>query len=126
MSPPPEKYRIAALLRELIARNGAHPEVLERRLGWEPGRLEALLESRLPLAFGDVLRVLPFLGVTPAELFAWLYGFDLSCLDSEAAATLAAAGPQKQRAMDRLFERSLRAVRRAIARKPWRAKTDAD
>lgn len=117
MSPNPEEYRIVRLLRELIVRNGTRPETLERRLGWAPGRLEALLEGRLRLAFGDVLQVLSLLGTTPAELFAWLYDLDLPGVAPDAAATLATAGPKRQRAMDRLFERSLRVVTNAIARR---------
>lgn len=130
MSPHSEEHRITWLLRELIVRSGTRPEIVERRLGWEPGRLEGLLDGRLRLAFRDVLQVLPLLGATPAELFAWLYGIDLPDVASNDAATPAAASPKRQRAMDRLFERSLRAVRNAIARralpKPTRTGTDED
>ena len=71
----PEERRIAGLLRELIAQGGAPLDVLEKRLGWEPGRLSSLLEGGLRLGFEDVLEILPLLETTPTEFFAWLYGF---------------------------------------------------
>ena len=41
MTMHPEERRIAGLLRELIVQSGAPLESLEKRLGWEPGRLRA-------------------------------------------------------------------------------------
>ena len=71
----PEERRIAGLLRELVVQSGAPLEALEKRLGWEPGRLASLLEGSLRLGFEDLLEILPLLETTPTEFFAWLYGF---------------------------------------------------
>src|SRR4051794_5544231 len=71
----PEERRIAGLLRELVAQSGAPVDALEKRLDWEPGRLESLLEGSVRLGFEDVLEILPLLETTPTEFFAWLYGF---------------------------------------------------
>lgn len=115
-----EESRIAALLRELIAQSGTTLEVVESRLGWEPGRLTVLLDGQLALSFDEVLDILPLIGATPIEFFAGLYGFEardaLGALGG-VPEPLAPSGLQKQRAMDRLFERSLKAVRKAIARR---------
>lgn len=107
MEPYPEEVRIADLLREMIAHRGVSPTALEQRLGWEPGRLTAFLDGRQRLSFDHVLEILPLLGATPTDFFARLY-------DSMPPA---AKTPSRQRAMERLFERSLRAVRNAIARR---------
>jgi hypothetical protein len=120
MSPHPEERRIAGLLRELTVQNGARLEVLEQRLGWQPGRLLNLLEGRLRLSFEDVLEILPLLSTTPSDFFAWLYGFDAR--DGEpageegAARALMEGGPAPQ-AVDRRFEASLRVVRSSLARR---------
>jgi hypothetical protein len=118
----PEERRIAGLLRELIVQSGAPPETLEKRLGWEPGRLSSLLDGRLRLRFEDVLELLPLLSTTPTDFFAWLYGFEAR--DSGASGTgektepAASAGDSMaQRALDRRFEQSLRAVKSAISRR---------
>lgn len=116
MAPYPEEDRIADLLRELIARSGMSPAALEQRLGWAPGRLTVFLDGRQRLSFDAVLEILPLLNTTPTDFFARLYG----------SLPPAANTPSKQRAMERLFERSLRAVRSAIARRAaWkRARTE--
>src|SRR4051812_50110681 len=75
MSMHPEERRIAGLLRELVAQSGTPVDALEKHLGWEPGRLESLLEGSLRLGVEDVLEILPLLETTPTEFFAWLYGF---------------------------------------------------
>ena len=106
MDPYPEERRIAALLRELIAQSGIPPAALAERLGWQPGRLEAFLDGRQRLSFDEVLEILPPLGLTPSSFLARIYG-----------SPPAVSSPAKQRAMDRLFERSLRVVRNAIARR---------
>ncbi|HXO20785.1 MAG TPA: hypothetical protein VOA87_12785 [Thermoanaerobaculia bacterium] len=105
MSTSPEERRIAAALRERIAQHGTTVEAVESRLGWQPGRLQALLEGETQLAFGDLLEVLPAVGSHPASFFALLYGFDLK----------GDADPRKAR--DRRFERSERVVKEAIARR---------
>jgi hypothetical protein len=103
----PQEHHIAALLRELIAQSAMPPAAMEDRLGWEPGRLRAFLDGQQRLSFDEVLEVLPLLATTPAEFLARLYS----------AAPPAANTPAKQRAMERLFERSLRRVKNAIARR---------
>jgi plasmid maintenance system antidote protein VapI len=105
----PEERRIAGLLRELIAASGISPAALEERLGWQPGRIEAFLDGQQRLSFDEVVEILPLLGLTPSNFLARMYG-----------SLPAASSPAKQRAMDRLFERSLRAVRTAIARRAAR------
>ena len=112
MDSPPEERRIAGLLRELIVRSGTTLEIVERRLGWEPGGLTARLDGHQRLSFDDVLEILPLLGTTPTEFLSWLHG-----VPEREPAMPAADSSAKQRAMDRLFERSLRAVRNAIARR---------
>lgn len=118
MAEDPKERRIAALLRELIAQSGTTLEVVESRLGWERGRLTALFDGHLALSFEEVLEILPLIGATPIEFFAGLYDSReaLGALGGRPA-PLAPSGLQKQRAMDRLFERSLKAVRKAIARR---------
>jgi hypothetical protein len=117
----PEERRIAGLLRELIVQSGASPETLEKRLGWEPGRLSSLLDGHLRLRFEDVLELLPLLSTTPTDFFAWLYGFDTK--DSGASGkekmelTTLADDSVAQRALDRRFEQSLRVVKAAISRR---------
>jgi hypothetical protein len=120
MSPHPEERRIAGLLRELTVQNGARLEVLEQRLGWQPGRLLDLLEGRLRLSFEDVLEVLPLLSTTPSDFFAWLYGFDArdgEPAGREGAARASVEGDQAPQAVDRRFEASLRVVRSSLARR---------
>ena len=123
MSTHLEERRIARLLRDLIARKGTTLEALEKRLGWEPGRLEALLKGSQPLSFDDVLEILPLLDATPTDFFAWVYGAPGK---EPTPSTLYEL--RKQRAMNRLFERSLRAVRNAVARRAaWkREQTEAN
>lgn len=116
----PEERRIAGLLRELIVQSGAPPEALEKRLGWESGHLFELLEGRLRLSFEDVLEILPLLGTTPTDFFAWLYGFDAReslAASEERSLEASAANSVAQQAMDRRFERSLKVVRDAMARR---------
>jgi hypothetical protein len=118
----PEERRIAGLLRELIVQSGAPPETLEKRLGWEPGRLPSLLDGRLRLRFEDVLELLPLLSTTPTDFFAWLYGFEARDSGASGRADekeLAASDGDSvaQRALDRRFEQSLRVVKSAIARR---------
>lgn len=111
--------------------------MIEKHLGWTPGRLADLLDGRLRLTFEDVLEILPLLNATPADFFAWLYGFD----PRESGLAVAEAEPKKglrisssQRVMDRRFEQSLRVVKDALARRAaWKreraqaqAKKDAD
>ncbi|MFY9819987.1 MAG: hypothetical protein WAM82_01305 [Thermoanaerobaculia bacterium] len=121
MASHPEERRIAGLLRELIVQNGVPLESVERELGWGEGRLRDLLDGRLRLGFEDVLEVLPLLNTTPPDFFAWLYGFEpgSSVPAGENGARKAEPGALSlsQRALDRRFDQSLRAVKNAIARR---------
>jgi hypothetical protein len=117
----PEERRIAGLLRELIVQSGAPLDILEKRLGWEPGRLSGLLEGSQRLGFEDVLEILPLLETTPTEFFAWLYGFGakgsaVAALEEGELATVA-VGSALQKSLDRRFDQSLRVVKSAIARR---------
>ena len=115
----PEERRIAGLLRELIVQSGAPLEMLEERLGWEPGHLASLLEGRLRLNFEDTLEILPLLGTTPTDFFAWLYGFEGKepVREDEEELVVAAGGSPAQRSLDHRFDVSLRVVKAAIARR---------
>ena len=113
----PEERRIAGLLRELVVQSGMPLESLENRLDWESGRLPALLEGHLRLSFEDVLAVLPVLGTTPTDFFAWLYGFDPRDPGTGGEALASSGNPTSQRGIDRRFEQSLRVVKNAIARR---------
>jgi hypothetical protein len=113
----PEERRIAGLLRELIVQSGTPPEALEKGLGWEPGRLAALLDGDQRLSFEDVLEILPRLGTTPSEFFAWLYGFDAKEAAMPGDEAAARDGSVAKGVMDRRFSESLRAIRTAIARR---------
>ena len=115
----PEERRIAGLLRELIVQSGITLEYLEKRLDWKPGRLPALLEGQLRLSFEDVLEVLPVLGTTPTDFFAWLYGFDpREAITAAERGTPALSGsPPAQGTLDRRFNQSLQVVKNAITRR---------
>lgn len=123
----PEERRIAGLLRELVAQSGAPLEALEKRLGWEPGRLASLLEGSLRLGFEDVLEILPLLETTPTEFFAWLYGFGAKdpAAEGEGELTAVAADSALQKSLDRRFDQSLRVVKSAIARRrSWKTERE--
>jgi transcriptional regulator with XRE-family HTH domain len=121
MSPHPEERRIAGLLRELIVQSGMPLERLEERLGWTPGHLRDLLEGGRRLSFEDVLEILPLMGTTPTDFFAWLYGFDakdpVAAVPEGAGLKTAGESYPSQRALDRRFEQSLKVVRAALARR---------
>jgi hypothetical protein len=121
MAQHPEERRIAGLLRELIVQSGASLETLEKRLGWEPGRLLSLLDGHLRLSFEDILEILPQVETTPTDFFAWLYGFETrhpAMTGAEAAAlAVAAEGSPAERELDRRFDQSVRVVRDAISRR---------
>ena len=117
----PEERRIAGLLRELIVQSGMPLERLETGLEWDPGRLTSLLDGRQKLTFDDVLEILPLLGTTPTDFFAWLYGFDprdpSAAVSEGLSAEPAISGSPSQQAMERRFERSVQVVRNAITRR---------
>jgi hypothetical protein len=126
----PEERRIAGLLRELIVQSGTTLNMIEKHLGWTSGRLADLLDGRLRLTFEDVLEILPLLNATPADFFAWLYGFDpresgLALAEGEAMTGLRNSS-SSQRVMDRRFEQSLRVVKDALARRAaWKRDREA-
>jgi hypothetical protein len=117
----PEERRIAGLLRELIVQSGAPLEGVEKRLGWEPGRLLSLLEGQLRLSFEDILEILPLLGTTPTDFFAWLYGFEgkesVGTGTEGTLAVTAGGGSLAKKTLDRRFDQSLRVVKSALARR---------
>jgi hypothetical protein len=130
MATHPEERRIAGLLRELIVQSGKALDGVEQHLGWESGRLRELLDGNLRLSFEDVLEILPLLNTTPPDFFAWLYGFEpgasvpgpLEPQKTRASGDGAALG---QQALDRRFEQSLRAVKKAITRRSaWKRERD--
>jgi hypothetical protein len=124
----PEERRIAGLLRELVAQSGTPVDALEKHLGWEPGRLESLLEGSLRLGVEDVLEILPLLETTPTEFFAWLYGFgakDSAAAGGEGELAAVAADSALQKSLDRRFDQSLQVVKSAIARRrSWKAERE--
>src|SRR6185369_2802508 len=68
-----DERRIAALLRELIMQSGTPADAVEVRLGWEEGRLNALLAQGV--SFEVLLEVLPALDASPSDFFARLYSY---------------------------------------------------
>lgn len=95
---------------------------VESRLGWEPGRLEGLLEGQARLGFDELLEVLPVLDITPGEFFAGLYGFEprdsgTAVGEMIAETTRDSANGFRQRVLDRRFEESRKVVREAVARR---------
>jgi transcriptional regulator with XRE-family HTH domain len=110
---------MAALLSDLLLRSGTSASAVESRLGWEPGRLNALLGGQKGLTFEALLEILPVLDATPGDFFAQL------C--STARETSAeGAGAAADRMLDRRFEESRRVVKAAIARRQaWKRERTA-
>lgn len=122
MSIHSEERRVAGLLRELMRQKRTTVPAVESRLGWEPGRLEGLLEGQSRLGFDELLEVLPVLDITPGEFFAGLYGFEprdsgTAVGEMIAETTRDSANGFRQRVLDRRFEESRRVVREAVARR---------
>jgi transcriptional regulator with XRE-family HTH domain len=107
----PEEQRITELLRDLIGRAGLSLEAIERRLGWEAGKLPDLLESRRGVAMEDLLEILPLLGLEAEEFFARLYGF------KERARPVEAVEKTAGTRLDRRFAESSRVIEQALARR---------
>ena len=99
---------MSALLRELIERSGTAMVSIDERLGWEPGRLGALLDGPQGVSFEVLLEVLPTLDETPGDFFARLCGFHPE-----------SRGGFEDRVAraDHRFEESRRVVKAAIARR---------
>jgi len=106
---------MAALLSDLLLRSGTSASAVESRLGWEPGRLNALLGGQKGLTFEALLEILPVLDATPGDFFAQLCS----------TAREASAAPA-DRMLDRRFEESRRVVKAAIARRQaWKRERTA-
>lgn len=106
---------MAALLSDLLLRSGTSASAVESRLGWEPGRLNALLGGQKGLTFEALLEILPVLDETPGDFFAQL------CATSREPSAGAA-----DRTLDRRFEESRRVVKAAIARRQaWKRERTA-
>lgn len=107
---------MAALLSDLLLRSGTSASAVESRLGWEPGRLNALLGGQKGLTFEALLEILPVLDETPGDFFAQL------CTKAREAS----AGAAADRMLDRRFEESRRVVKAAIARRQaWKRERTA-
>lgn len=98
---------MAALLSDLLLRSGTSAAAVESRLGWEPGRLNALLGGQKGLTFEALLEILPVLDATPGDFFAQLCS----------TAREVPAGAAADRMLDRRFEESRRVVKAAISRR---------
>ena len=109
-----DERRIAALVSELMLQSGTSADAVETRLGWEPGRLSALLAEQKGLSFEALLEILPVLDSTPGDFFAQLYAFQPRNGNGNGYDE-AAAAPAK--GADRQFEESRRVVKAAIARR---------
>jgi len=106
---------MAALLSDLMLRSGTSADAVESRLGWESGRLNALLGGQKGLTFEALLEILPVLDATPGDFFAQLCSFK-PC----------AAAPETGKALDRRFEESRQVVKTAIARRrAWKQERTA-
>lgn len=113
-----DEARIAALVSELMLQSGTSADAVESRLGWEPGRLNALLAEQKGLSFEALLEILPVLDSTPGDFFAQLYAFHPRNGNGNGNGQghdPAAAAPVK--GADRQFEESRRVVKAAIARR---------
>lgn len=107
---------MAALLSDLLLRSGTSASAVESRLGWEPGRLNALLGGQKGLTFEALLEILPVLDETPGDFFAQL------CATGREPSAEAAA----DRMLERRFEESRRVVKAAIARRQaWKRERTA-
>ena len=108
---------MAALLSDLLLRSGTSASAVESRLGWEPGRLNALLGGQKGLTFEALLEILPVLDATPGDFFAQLCSTSREASGAEAPA---------DRTLDRKFEESRRVVKAAIARRQaWKQQRTA-
>ena len=127
MSVHPEERRIAGLLRELIVQSGTTLEMVEKYRGWKSGRLADRLDGKVRLSFEDVLEILPVLNATPADFFAWLYGFDPKEAGTAVVPEAGLAGALASQGTDRRFDSSLRAVKDAVSRREtWKQERSQD
>lgn len=108
-----DERRIAALLRDLILQSGTPADAVEVRLGWEEGRLNALLAQGV--SFEVLLEVLPALDASPGDFFARLYSY--SEVDPHRGNGNGNGNSRMQKGPDRRFEESRRVVKAALARR---------
>jgi hypothetical protein len=104
---------MAALLSDLLLRSGTSADAVESRLGWEAGRLNALLGGQKGLTFEALLEILPVLDATPGDFFAQLCSFT----PREAGAAPSNGNGNGRGSIDRRFEESRQVVKAAIARR---------
>jgi hypothetical protein len=107
-----DERRMAALLSDLLLRSGTSVAAVESRLGWEFGRLNALLAGQKGLTFEALLEILPVLDATPGDFFAQLCSFT-----PRGAGAAPTNGNGNGRGPDRRFEESRQVVKAAIARR---------
>ncbi|HEX3131129.1 MAG TPA: hypothetical protein VH394_27585 [Thermoanaerobaculia bacterium] len=106
---------MAALLSDLLLRSGTSADAVESRLGWERGRLNALLAGQKGLTFEALLEILPVLDSTPGDFFAQLCSF--TPREAGAPTNGNGHGNGNGRGLDRRFEESRQVVKAAIARR---------
>ena len=116
---------MAALLSDLLLRSGTSADAVESRLGWERGRLNALLAGQKGLTFEALLEILPVLDSTPGDFFAQLCSF--TPRDAGASGNGNGNGSNGNgRILDRRFEESRQVVKAAIARRQaWKQQRTA-
>ncbi|MES1240286.1 MAG: hypothetical protein ABUT39_01580 [Acidobacteriota bacterium] len=111
---------MAALLSDLLLRSGTSADAVESRLGWERGRLNALLAGQKGLTFEALLDILPVLDSTPGDFFAQLCSF------TPRDPLEQVAPPANGRGLDRRFEESRQVVKAAISRRQvWKQQRTA-
>ena len=101
------------MLRELIVQSGTPADAVEVRLGWDEGRLNALLAQGV--SFEVLLEVLPALDASPSDFFARLYSY--SEADPFRGNGSTGGNGRTQKGPDRRFEESRRVVKAALARR---------
>lgn len=106
---------MAALLSDLLLRSGTSADAVESRLGWDRGRLNALLAGQKGLTFEALLEILPVLDSTPGDFFAQLCSF--TPREAGAPTNGNGNGNGNGRILDRRFEESRQVVKAAIARR---------
>jgi hypothetical protein len=106
---------MAALLSDLLLRSGTSADAVESRLGWESGRLNALLAGQKGLTFEALLEILPVLDSTPGDFFAQLCSF--TPRNGNGATGGNGNGNGNGKTLDRRFEESRQVVKAAIARR---------
>jgi hypothetical protein len=112
-----DERRMAALLSDLLLRSGTSADAVESRLGWERGRLNALLAGQKGLTFEALLEILPVLDSTPGDFFAQLCSFTPRDAGAPTNGGNGTHGNGNGRILDRRFEESRQVVKAAIARR---------